>query len=169
MKEYSMRRNLNRGYMKLDVWHKAIELYRMVWRLVNEAKLDFKLRSQIADAAQSVSANIAEGYSRRSINEYMQHLYISLGSLSETLSRTIAFLEAGQITNTQFEEQDALHYELMLRKRVHIAPDGAFARLLSMKFYKHATPACPPSAGKPAGRPTAFPHLPEAPSGALCL
>lgn len=61
MKEYSMRRNLNRGYMKLDVWHKAIELYRMVWRLVNEAKLDFKLRSQIADAAQSVSANIVEG------------------------------------------------------------------------------------------------------------
>ena len=44
----------------------------------------------------------------------------------------------------------------MLRKRVHIAPDGAFARLLSMKFYKHATP-------------TAFPRLLEAPSGALCL
>jgi len=56
----------------------------------------------------------------------------------------------------------------MLRKRVHIAPlrgrrpDGAFARLLSMKFYKHATPL----RGR---RPTAFPRLPEAPSGALCL
>ena len=76
--------------MKLEVWHRAIELYKLVWRIVNEAKLDFKLRSQIADAAQSVSANIAEGYCRRSVSEFMQHLYISLGSLSETSSRTIA-------------------------------------------------------------------------------
>jgi len=112
MKEYSVRRNLNRGYMKLDVWHKSVELYRVVWCLVNEAKLDFKLRSQIADAAQPVSANIAEGYSRRSINEYMQHLYISFASLSETLSRAIAFLEAGQITRPQFQELDVLHYEV---------------------------------------------------------
>jgi four helix bundle protein len=112
MKEYSQRKNLNRGYMKLEVWHKSIELYRLVWRLLDETKLDFKLRSQIADAAQSVSANIAEGYSRRSINEYMQHLYIALGSLSETLSRLIALLEAGQIKQEEFEGVDSLHYEI---------------------------------------------------------
>lgn len=112
MNEYSQRKNLNRGYMKLDVWHKSIELYRLVWHLLDETKLDFKLRSQIADAAQSVSANIAEGYSRRSINEYMQHLYVALGSLSETLSRLIALLEAGQIRREEFEEVDSLHYEI---------------------------------------------------------
>lgn len=112
MKEYSRRKNLNRGYMKLEVWHKSIELYRLVWHLLEEKKLDLKLRSQIADAAQSVSANVAEGYSRRSINEYMQHLYISLGSLSETLSRLIALLEAGQIKREEFEEIDNLHYEI---------------------------------------------------------
>ena len=42
----------------------------------------------------------------------MQHLYVSLGSLSETLSRAIALLEAGQISDGTFEEIDKLHYEV---------------------------------------------------------
>ncbi|MFN0157717.1 MAG: four helix bundle protein [Bacteroidota bacterium] len=112
MKTYSKRRSVNRGYMKLEVWQKAIELYQIVWRVLGEAKLDFKIRSQVADASQSVSANIAEGYSRRSINEYIQHLYIALGSLSETLSRCISLHEAGQFSDDQFEEIDTVHYEV---------------------------------------------------------
>ncbi|MDI6779117.1 MAG: four helix bundle protein [Bacteroidota bacterium] len=59
-------RKSNRGYMKLDVW-----------QIVKDLKIDFKPRAQIIDAAQSVSSNIAEGYSRRSINEYMQHPQVS--------------------------------------------------------------------------------------------
>lgn len=62
MEEYTRRRNKHRGNMKLRVWHGAVELYRLVYRLVSVCnKVDFKLRAQIADAAQSVSANIAEG------------------------------------------------------------------------------------------------------------
>jgi four helix bundle protein len=64
------------------------------------------------DAVQSVSTNIAEGYSRRSINEDMRHLYIALGSLSEMLTRLIAFREMGQMTPEQCEEVDILHYEV---------------------------------------------------------
>ena len=137
LKEYSQRKNLNRGYMKLEVWHKAIELYKLVWRIVKEAKLDFKLRSQIADAAQSVSANIAEGYSRRSVSEYMQHLYVSLGSLSETLSRVIALLEAGQISDGQFEEVDELNYEVenklwnLIKSLEHKKADGTWINKVS--------------------------------------
>ncbi len=74
--------------------------------------IDFKLRAQASDAAQSIASNIAEGYSRRSINEYMQHRYNSLGSLSGLLSRIIGFRETGQITNERFEEFDSLHYEV---------------------------------------------------------
>lgn len=71
MIEYTRFRNKNRGYMKLRVWHKAVELYKLVCRIVyTDNKIDFKLRAQIADAAQSVSSNISEGYSRRSIHEY---------------------------------------------------------------------------------------------------
>ena len=76
MAEYTKFRNKNRGYMKLDVWQKFMQLSTLVWRIVyKENSIDFKLRTQIADAAQSVSSNIAEGYSRRSINEYIQFLY----------------------------------------------------------------------------------------------
>lgn len=113
MEEHTKFRNKNRGYMKLRVWHKAIELYKLVCRIVyQDNKIEFKLRAQIADSAQSVSSNISEGYSRRSINEYIQHVYIALGSLSETLTRAIAFKAAGQISSEQFKEIEVLHYEV---------------------------------------------------------
>lgn len=113
MTGYSLKKNVNRGYLKLDVWQKAMELFGLVWATVNsEAKIDYKLRSQIADSAQSVSSNIAEGYSRRSINEYIQFLYIALASLSETFTRAIGLKETGQITDDQFKRIDALLYEV---------------------------------------------------------
>lgn len=112
MKEYTIRKNINRGYMKLDVWQLAMQLYKLVWEVVKDMKIDFKLRAQIVDAAQSASSNIAEGYSRRSINEYIQHLYIALGSLSETLTRIIGLREINQISEGQFESIDVLHYEV---------------------------------------------------------
>jgi len=113
MGKYSTFRNKNRGYMKLNVWEKAVDLFKLVYRIAFiDTKIDFKLRSQIVDSAQSVSANIAEGYSRRSIHEYLQHLYIALGSLSETLTRVIGLRETEQIAEIKFQEFDKLHYEV---------------------------------------------------------
>ena len=112
MTEYTKLRNLNRGYMKLEVWQKAMELYQLVWEIVINCKIDYKLRSQIVDAAQSVSANIAEGYSRRSIKEYIQFLYIGLASLSETLTRSIGLKTIHQISEDEFQKIDVLHYEV---------------------------------------------------------
>lgn len=106
-------RNKNRGYMKLIVWQKAIELFELVWATVfTENKIDFKLRSQVTDAAQSVSANISEGYGRRSLNEYIQFLYYALGSLAETMTRAIGLKQTGQITESRFHDVDVLHYEV---------------------------------------------------------
>jgi four helix bundle protein len=62
MKEYTKRKNINRGYMKLDVWQLAIQLYKLIWEIIKGLNIDFKLRAQILDAIQSVSSNIAEGY-----------------------------------------------------------------------------------------------------------
>jgi four helix bundle protein len=106
-------RNKNRGYMKLIVWQKAIQLFELVWKTAFiEAKIDFKLRSQLADAAQSISANISEGYGRRSINEYVQFLYYALGSLAETMTRAIGLKQIKQISAARFHEFDLLHYEV---------------------------------------------------------
>lgn len=99
--------------MKLEVWQKAVQLFKLVWGTVYiEVKVDYKLRSQIADSAQSVSSNIAEGYSRRSIHEYIQFLYIALASLSETLTRAIGLRETDQISANHFKQIDSLHYEV---------------------------------------------------------
>ena len=112
MAEYTQLKNINRGYMKLDVWQKAIELHRLICKTIESANVDYKSKSQIVDAVQSVSSNISEGYSRRSIKEYLQSLYISLASLSETLTRSIGLLTTKRITQVQFHEIDALHYEI---------------------------------------------------------
>ncbi len=61
--EYTKRRNLNRGYMKLEVWNEAMVLFQWVFKTTQSIQeIDFKLRSQIINATQSISANIAEGY-----------------------------------------------------------------------------------------------------------
>ena len=106
-------RNKSRGYMKLIVWQKAIELFELVWKTAFiDAKVDFKLRSQLADATQSVSANISEGYGRRSVSEYIQFLYYALGSLAETTTRALGLKRTNQISAARFHEFNLLHYEV---------------------------------------------------------
>ena len=97
--------------MNLIVWQKGMELFELVWKIAyQEAKIDFKLRAQ--DAAQSVSSNIAEGYGRRSINEYIQFLYYALGSLAETMTRSLGLNQTKQLSDARMREFDLLHYEV---------------------------------------------------------
>ena len=88
---YTKRNNLNRGYMKLEVWQRGIDLFELVCRHTNGLR-DLKLRSQVVDAAQSISANVSEGYGRRTLPEYLQFLYFAKDSLAETLTRCIGLL-----------------------------------------------------------------------------
>ncbi len=113
MKEYTKRRNLNRGFMKLEVWNDAIDLFKLTFKLINSiSNIDFKLKSQILDSAQSISSNIAEGYGRKSINEYLYFLNISLGSSAELLTRIIGLKEIELIELNDFEDFDKKHYEV---------------------------------------------------------
>jgi four helix bundle protein len=106
-------RNKNRGYMNLIVWQKAMDLFQVVWKMAFvEAKIDFKLRAQFADAAQSIAANISEGYGRRSVKEYIQFLYVALGSAGETMTRAIGLNQTKQLSDERFHEFDTLHYEV---------------------------------------------------------
>jgi four helix bundle protein len=109
--EYTKRRNLNRGYMKLDVWQRGIDLFDLAFRL--SAKVaDFKLKSQFTDAALSAPSNVAEGYGRKSLPEYIQFLYIAKGSLGESLTRAAGLTRVNLLSQTEFEEFDVLHYEV---------------------------------------------------------
>ncbi len=97
--------------MKLDAWQRGMDLFAMSFRL-SKAVGDFKLKSQFRDAAQSVSANIAEGYGRRSLPEYIQFLYVAKGSLGESLTRAIGLQTVKLISLDDFGSFDQLHYEV---------------------------------------------------------
>jgi four helix bundle protein len=97
--------------MKLEAWQRGMDLFAMAFRLSSVVS-DLKLKSQFRDAAQSVSANIAEGYGRRSLPEYLQFLYIGKGSLAETLTRAIGLQTVRLMAADEFESFDQLHYEV---------------------------------------------------------
>src|SRR5438477_3849417 len=106
-------RNKNRGYMNLIVWQKAMDLFQLAWKMAFvEAKIDFKLRAQFADAAQSIAANISEGYGRRSVKEYIQFLYVALGSAGETMTRAIVLNQTQRVSDARLQEFDDLHYDV---------------------------------------------------------
>jgi four helix bundle protein len=109
----SDRKNINRGYQKLTVWHDAGNLYLLTCKIFS--KLQYELRrvgaNQIA-SVDSVHRNIAEGYCRRSLNEYLQFLNIALASLGESVSGVHVYRRANQISEAEFEEWDALAYKL---------------------------------------------------------
>ena len=60
----------------------------------------------------SIHRNIAEGYCRRSLKEYLYFLGIALGSAGESVSALCVYRDAGQIISTQFEELDILAFKL---------------------------------------------------------
>jgi four helix bundle protein len=109
--EYTKRRNLNRGYMKLEAWQRGMDLFVLAFGL-SKGVSDRKLKSQFRDAAQSVSANIAEGYGRRSLPEYLQFHYTAKGPLGEAFTHAIGFQAVKAISNEDFEDFDKLHYEV---------------------------------------------------------
>jgi len=109
--EYTKRRNLNRGYIKLEAWQRGMELFALAYEL-SKGISDFKLKSQFRDAAQSVSANISEGYGRRTLPEYLQFLYTAKGSMAETLTRSVGLKNVKLISDSAFEDFDKLHYEV---------------------------------------------------------
>jgi four helix bundle protein len=107
------RKNINRGFKKLRVWQDSVSLYILTCEIfIKFPSVIRRTASQAIDAAHSINRNIAEGYCRRSIKEYLNHLNIALGSCGEFYSCYESFRQAGQITDNQYEELDKIHYKV---------------------------------------------------------
>ena len=80
------------GLQKLDVWCKArdfaLVIYRQVLPLLPPEE-KWGLAQQIRRSAQSIPANIAEGYGRYYYQDNVRFCYIARGSLEETLSHIV--------------------------------------------------------------------------------
>lgn len=113
MEEITNFRNINRGYMTLDVWKESVELCVIVRKkLKTVSGLSFKLKAQIEDSVVSVPSNISEGYSRRHLKEYIQHINYSLSSLSENYTQLLILARCDEIEKDWFNEYDKRHYSI---------------------------------------------------------
>ncbi len=107
------RKNLNRGYMKLIVWQDARDLYKLTWKIFKD--FPFVLKKVAANQISSVDSihrNIAEGYCRKSISEYLNFLNFSQSSLGESVSGTNTYYYSDLVKKTDYEEWDSLAYKL---------------------------------------------------------
>jgi four helix bundle protein len=106
-------KNINRGFKKLRVWQDAVSLYILACRTFSGFPFELRrVTSNAMDAAHSISRNIAEGYCRRGLKEYLNHLNIALGSCGEFHSCYVSFRKADQITKEQYDKIDQLHYKV---------------------------------------------------------
>ena len=106
-------RNKNRGYQQLRVWQDAIDYYVLTSRIFKTFQFELRrVGSQAIASADSVHRNIAEGYCRRSLREYLQFLNIALGSWGESVSGLYAYRKAEQITEADFDNLNDLSFKL---------------------------------------------------------
>jgi four helix bundle protein len=95
-------------FSDLTVWQRAHELTLETYRLTEKfpRSEQFGIISQLRRAAASVSANIAEGFGRRTTKELLRCLQISRGELEETRYFFILSRDLGYISATEFENMN---------------------------------------------------------------
>src|SRR5690349_614779 len=106
-------KNKNRGYQQLRVWQEAIDYYALTCRVFKSFQFELRrVGAQAVACADSVHRNIAEGYCRRSVREYLHFLNIALGSLGESVSGLYAYRNAEQIAEPDFNRLNELSFKL---------------------------------------------------------
>ncbi len=84
-------------------WQKAKELAIAIYTEFSSTK-DFGFKDQIQRASVSVMNNIAEGFERRSNNEFKQFLYIAKGSCGEIRSMLYLAKELRKVSDEKSEK-----------------------------------------------------------------
>jgi four helix bundle protein len=109
-----------KNYRELDSWKKAMDFVEVVYELTSlfpdEEK--FGLTSQLRRAAVSIPSNIAEGYGRAHRGDYLHHLSIANGSLTEAETQLILAVRLKFVSKEQASAAWALSQDLgkLLRK-----------------------------------------------------
>lgn len=92
-------------YKDLNVWKKSIDFVEIVYKIVSSFPREeiYALSDQLKRAVVSIPSNIAEGASRNSNKEFVQFLYIALGSASEVETQLIIAKRLNYIHSAQNE------------------------------------------------------------------
>ena len=82
---------MEKSYKQLVVWQRSIELVNEIYRITQNFPTieKFGLVSQMRRCAVSIPSNIAEGYKRRKVGEYLHFLGIADASSAELETQLI--------------------------------------------------------------------------------
>jgi four helix bundle protein len=92
-------------YKDLQVWQESMDLVENVYKLVRLLPQEetYALSNQLRRAVVSIPSNIAEGQNRNTDKEFIQFLYISLGSASEVETQLLISIRLKYIQNINNE------------------------------------------------------------------
>ena len=102
-----------KSHHELKVWRASIELAKSVYELTRAFPQEelYGLTSQMRRAATSIASNIAEGAARNGTKEFIQFLYIAVGSANELdthveIGKAVGFapLEEGSLLQKDIAE-----------------------------------------------------------------
>ena len=119
--------NKVKNYKDLIVWQKSmdlvIEIYKLVKKLPKEET--YSLSDQMRRAVVSIPSNIAEGYTRKSTNEYLNFLSIANGSRTELETQLLICERINYLSEADTEkafvlidEIGAIIYHIMTKLRI---------------------------------------------------
>jgi four helix bundle protein len=93
------------SFEDLIAWQKARLLAREVYKVTHTAQFsrDFPLVDQIRRAIISILSNISEGFERGGRSEFHQFLKIAKGSCGEVRSQFYVALDAGYLSEDEFQ------------------------------------------------------------------
>jgi four helix bundle protein len=92
-------------FRDLDVWNLSMDLVEDVYKVTKALPKSemFGLTDQMRRASVSIPSNIAEGNGRQHSREYINFLYIALGSLLELITQTELARRLDYISSEQSE------------------------------------------------------------------
>ena len=96
-----------KSHEDLQVWQMAIDFVTDLYKVTNNfPKFElYGLTNQIRRASISIPSNIAEGSARNSTKEYIQFLYIALGSAAEVETQLLISKNLGYTKDTNLKIQ----------------------------------------------------------------
>jgi four helix bundle protein len=107
-----------KNFEDLEVWCKARLLCKEIYEVTLKGSFakDYSLKNQILDSSGSIMDNIAEGFEREGVKEFIQFLSIAKGSVGETRSQLYRVFDRNHIEKEIFEKlfSDAIQISKML-------------------------------------------------------
>jgi len=95
-----------RGFKKLIAWQQAMELASSTFAALRTKRLPPWLEGQVMGAALSVPSNIAEGYTRGGLKDYLRFLDFARSSLAELESHLHFMVENDLLAEPAYGELD---------------------------------------------------------------